>query len=392
MKRVNVLFVMPQMGMGGSERLVHSLVLKLDRNQFNPSVAWFFGREVLKEFADLNVPLHFVPKTRRFDFPAMLAIRRVVQGNKIDVVIAQHFMSAVYAYYACKIGGSTPLVFVAHSRWEIDELPLRWKIVGGYLLRRIVRCVGVARDVSRAIQNTFRTHSNTETIENGVELAAFKREQGASGMRASFGIGPEHVAIGIVANLKRVKNHMLLLEAFAQVAARCASVKLLIVGQGFAGDEDNTEAQLREFVSSNGLASKVTFLGYRTDIPDILRVLDIFCLTSLKEGLPISIVEAMAVGLPIVCTNVEGIRDVVSNDEDAILVELGDVAALTAALLDLVGDRQKRISFGEAGRAKATRKYALQRCIHEYEKLIHSIVVQACPSEVDESQPPDAKQ
>ncbi len=137
MRRVNILFVMPQMGMGGSERLVRNLVLKLDRDRFNPSVAWLHGNEVLQEFQDLQVPLHYVPKTKRVDFSTMLKLARIMETESIDVVNAQHFMPAIYAYYGCKLAAKKALVFTAHSRWEIEDTPLKWRVAGGYLLRHI---------------------------------------------------------------------------------------------------------------------------------------------------------------------------------------------------------------------------------------------------------------
>src|SRR6267378_2786976 len=117
MRRVNILFVMPQMGMGGSERLVHNLALRLDRSRFNPSVAWLFGDEVLQEFQDLKIPLHYVPKTKRVDFSAMQALQKIIECKEIDIVNAQHFMPAIYSYYGCKIAARKALVFTAHSRW-----------------------------------------------------------------------------------------------------------------------------------------------------------------------------------------------------------------------------------------------------------------------------------
>ena len=115
------------------------------------------------------------------------------------------------------------------------------------------------------------------------------------------------------------------------------------------------------------------FLGYRTDIAGLLQVMDIFCLTSLREGLPISLMEAMAAGLPVVGTNVQGIRDVITPNVDGILVELGDVTALKVALIGLIRDEQRRNNLGRAGHEKAVRKYSLQRCVREYEQLFLSL-------------------
>jgi len=370
MRRVNILFGIGEMGMGGSERLVHNLALRLDRGRFNPSVAWFIGREALKEFEDLQVPLHYVPKTKRVDFSAMRKFSRIIETECIDIVNTQHFMPTFYAYYGCKLASKKALVYTAHSRWEIEDIPLKWRVAGGYLLRRIDASVGVAPDVSRAIQSVFKTKaSRTVTIENGVDTDVFAPKKNATGLRAELGLTERDTVIGIVANLKEVKNHRFLLQAFAGVAEELDSVKLLIVGRGSMGESDNTEDDVRLFVNNHRLAARVLFLGYRTDIPELLQAMDIFCLTSLREGLPIGLIEAMATGLPVVGTNVEGIRDVITPNVDGILVELGDVAALKNALVGLVREQGWRDRLGRMGREKGVKKYSLQRCIAEYEQL-----------------------
>jgi glycosyltransferase involved in cell wall biosynthesis len=368
---------MLQMGMGGSERLVHDLALRLDRSRFNPSVAWFSGDEVLQEFASLQVPLHHVPKTQRIDFSAMRALQRIVETNKIDIVNAQHFMPAVYSYYACKMAGRKALIFTAHSRWEVEAISPKWRLAGGYLLRRMDASIGVAPDVSSAIQSVFNTRtSQTVTIENGVDTEVFGQRNDVHGLKANLGLGVHDIVLGSVANLTKVKNHLFLIQAFARVAEQFDNVKLLLVGRGFTGAHDNTEDDLRHFVSDRRLADKVSFLGYRPDIPELLQVMDVFCLTSLREGLPLGLVEAMAAGLPVVGTNVEGIRDVVTQGEDGVLVELGDVTALKDALIGLVQDERWRDKLGRGGREKAVRKYSIQRCVGEYERLFLSVCQQ----------------
>jgi glycosyltransferase involved in cell wall biosynthesis len=373
MRRVNILFVIGEMGMGGSERLVHSLALRLDRTRFNPSVAWLYGDEALKEFQDLQVPLHYVPKIKRVDFSAMRKLARIIESESIDVVNAQHFMPAIYAYYGCKLASKKALVFTAHSRWELEAIAWKWRVAGGYLLRRIDASVGVSSDVCSAIQSVFKTNgSQTVTIENGVDTDLFGQEKDVHDLRGSLGLTDRDVVIGIVGNLKNVKNHRLLLQAFAKVIEELDNVKLLIVGRGSMGESDDTEDDLRVFVKNRGLADRVSFLGYRTNISELLQVMDVFCLTSLREGLPISLMEAMAAGLPVVGTNVEGIRDVIMPNVDGILVELGDVTALQNALIGLARDQEWRHRLGRMGREKAVKKYSLQRCIAEYEHLFLS--------------------
>jgi len=377
MRRLNVLFVMPQMGMGGSERLVHSLVVRLDRSRFNPSVAWLSEDHVLEEFANLRVLLHRVPKTKRVDLSTMYRLATIIRSESIDVVNAQHFMPAIYAYYGCKVAEKRALVFTAHSRWEVEDASFRWKTIGGYLLRRLDATVGVTSEVSRAIQSVFRTKAfQTVTIESGVDTDQFGRENDVRELRDTLGLTHGDVVIGIVGNLKTVKNHLFLLQAFVKVAEELEEVKLLIVGRGFKGESDNTEADLRRFVNDHRLGEKVRFLGYRADVPDLLRVMDVFCATSLKEGLPIGVLEAMATGLPVVGTNVEGIRDAITPNVEGILIGLGDVTALKEALVRLLRDPILRQRLGAAGRGKVVARYSLQRCVREYERLF-SLVAKA---------------
>ena len=375
MSRLNILFVMVgTAGMGGSERLVHSLARRLDRTRFSPSVAWLDGSDAPQEFRDLQVPLYLVRKSKRLDFAAMRELARIVDRERIDVVNAQHFMPVVYAYYGCNLAARKPLVYTAHSRWEVEDMPLKWRLAGGYLLSRIGASVGVTADASAAIQRVFGlSASHVVTIENGVELDRFTMQREVRGLRASLGLAEGDVVIGSVANLKRVKNHLFLLQAFARVARENERVKLLIVGQGFKGEADNTDEELRRFVSASRLENRVLFLGYRTDIPELLKVMDIFCLTSLQEGLPIGLIEAMAAGLPVVGTNVQGIRDVIAPDVDGILLEPGDVPGLQGALTRLIGDPSRRLRLGHAGREKAERKYSLEVCVREYEQLFLSL-------------------
>jgi glycosyltransferase involved in cell wall biosynthesis len=176
-----------------------------------------------------------------------------------------------------------------------------------------------------------------------------------------------------------VKNHLFLLQAFAKVVEEYENVRLLVIGQGFSGDPDNTEDDLRSYVNNHGLAERVLFVGFRTDIAELLHVMDIFCLTSLREGLPTGLIEAMAAGLPVVGTNVEGIRDMITRNEDGILVELGDVMALKDALTRLISDPEWRHRLGRAGREKAVQKYSLQRCVREYEQLFLSLANASAP-------------
>ena len=376
--KINVLFIIMQMGMGGSERLVHNLVQKLDRKLFNPSVAWFFGDKILKEFQELKVPLYHVPKVKRIDFSAMEKVGRIIRDNNIHIVNAHHFMSLIYSYYGCKINNKAKLIYTEHSEWEIERVSFKWRIIGRYLLNRTDAAVGVSSAIAKQIENKYKTaDSKIITVQNGVDLNVFRNNGKKAKLREKMGIANDEKIIGIVANFKKVKNHIFLLRAFDELIKVINNVKLLLIGQGFEGDEENTESELRRFIVEKKLEKNIIFMGYRSDIPELLGIMDVFCLTSLKEGLPISLIEAMASGLPVVGTDVEGIRDVIIPDKNGILVEVGDVIGLRNALNTLIREEYLMKKYGEKSRNLARKIYSLDRCIKQYEDLFVATVESA---------------
>lgn len=367
-KRMKVLFVMLQMEMGGSERLVHNLARSLDRSRFDPSIAWFHGERILPEFLDLHIPLYHVPKVSRVDWQAMRTIGDIIRENKIHVVNAHHFMPLVYSFYGSKIKSRAKLLYTEHSEWELKRLAWKWKKAGGYLLNHADGAIGVSSAVSKQIRSAFNTH-NVTTILNGVDLTRLNTDDKEMLVKRALGIQKGDIVIGIVANLKKIKNHIFLLKTFYELAQDLKNVKLLLIGQGFQGDPDNSETEIRDFIDRNRLKDSVFLLGHRSDIPSILKLIDIFCLTSFKEGLPMSLIEAMAAGIPVVGSDVEGIRDVIIPNKNGFLVATGDITALKKTLFTLATDDRLRKTIGQEGRRLADKEYSLRRCVQQYETL-----------------------
>jgi len=365
---------MMQMAMGGSERLVHNIAANIDREIFNPSIAWFFGENVLPEFQQLEIPLYHLPKLRRVDFSTMQSLEEVVKKNDVHVVNAHHFMSMVYAYYGCKIKNHIKLIYTEHSRWEIERIPRRWEIIGRHLLKKTDGAVGVSPEVTLLMREKFKLDSSKAvTIQNGVDLFVFKNRKRLNFLRDELGISENDKVIGMVGNLKAVKNHLFLLRAFSKLLKNIDNVKLLLIGQAFRDEADCSEQDIINFIEKNGIENKVLMVGPRSDIPELLNIMDIFCLTSHKEGMPISLIEAMATSLPVVGTDVDGIRDVVRNGENGFVVPLDDTKELEKKLLTLLSDETLRKAMGNASETIAQQNYSLDKCLNQYEKLFHSV-------------------
>ena len=366
---------MMQMEMGGSERLVHNLALKVDRTLFRPSIAWFFGDRVLREFKDLGIPLYHIPKLKRFDFSTMQKLGTIIRENNIHIINAHHFMSMVYSFYGCKIKNDTKLIYTEHSKWEIEQIPWKWRKIGSYLLKHSDGAVGINSEVTKLMKNAFKLFpSKAITIMNGVNLKSFASNNKNSKLRTELGIAKNVKIIGMIANLKKIKNHIFLLKAFAELVKEYKNVKLLLIGQGFDGDKENSEAEIQHFINNQGLKNSVMLLGYRSDISSLLEIMDIFCLTSFKEGLPISLIEAMAAGLPVVGTDVEGIRNVIIHDKNGYLVPVDDKKSLKNSLLTLLQNESLRDKMGRESRVLAIQTYSLNSCINQYQDLFMSAI------------------
>ena len=371
--KINVLFVIGQMEMGGAERLVHHIAGHLDRKLFNPSIAWFSGEHVLDEFKQLGIPLYHVPKVKRVDWSAMRAIGNIVKTNDIHIINAHNFMPLVYSFYGAKLANRVKLTYTEHSVWEIDRITSLWRSIGRCILSLSDAAIGVSAAVASGIQSVFKTpDSKTLSIVNGIDLQPFSRQAGL-GLKEEIGISKGERAIGNVANFKRIKNHLLLLKGFNKVVQTYPNVKLLLIGDVFKGDEQVAK-ELEDYVRENGLQEKVVFLGYRSDIPELLSVMDVFCLTSYKEGLPISVMEAMAAGLPVVGTDVEGIRDVIIPGQFGLLVESGNADKLADALLLLLADEAMRHRMGQEAKRLACSRYSVDRVVTEYGDLFQRLV------------------
>lgn len=368
-QKINVLFVIVQLQMmGGSESLVLSLIKNIDRKRFNPSIAWFYGDVPLQEYVELDIPLYHIPKTRRLDLKTMYNLSEIIRKENIDVVNAHHFLSMIYTYYGSKIRNRRGLIYTEHSEWEIDSVSWKWKKIGGYFLRRLDRSIGVGANITGKLESEFGIPADkTLTINNGVDIDLFQENRKTSLSRKHLGVGSEDKVIGIVANFRKVKNHLFLLKAFNELSKNSDATKLMLVGKEPEGEPDNTLPEVLQFIENKKLSGRVHVLGYRSDVPELLKIMDVFCLTSFKEGLPIGLIEAMAVGLPVIGTDVEGIRDVISDGENGYLVDLSDSKGMVDAMTKLVSDEELRKRMGERSSVIARSKYALRHCVDKYQ-------------------------
>jgi glycosyltransferase involved in cell wall biosynthesis len=237
------------------------------------------------------------------------------------------------------------------------------------LLGRRDRVVGVGEAVRRAlIDNEGIPASRVKVIYNGVDLAPYRdplqdRASIRQRVREEFGIPESAILLAQVARLDDLKDHATALRAMARIVAAVPQAMLLIVGDG------PERTKIERLVGDLGLGHCVRLVGTRGDVPDILLAADLFLLSSKSEGIPLTVIEAMAAGLPVVSTDVGGVGEIVVAGETGLLVPAGDDAALAAAAIELLPDAARRARLGEQGYRRAMDKFDEVRMHHDYREL-----------------------
>ncbi len=272
-------------------------------------------------------------------------LRRLIRG--FDVVHAHSPLVAGVARLAARTipGGRRPLtVSTEHNVWGNFSPPTRAlnAVTAGLDERRWA----VSDEVRRSMWPRLR--DGTDVLVHGiVQSAGTPQPRTRERVRSELGVPDDAVLAITVANLRREKDYPNLLHACRVAIDQEQSMVLLAVGQGPLADE------VRDLHHRLGLGARVKLLGYRSDVPDLLAACDLFVLASAFEGLPVSIMEAMAAGLPVVATAVGGVPEAVMNGETGLLVAPGDPHGLAGALVRLARDPDLRVRMGASAKERS---------------------------------------
>jgi glycosyltransferase involved in cell wall biosynthesis len=262
---------------------------------------------------------------------------------------------------------STSLLHTVHNLAEREIEPrARW--IQRYALNHGVVPVAVAQEVAVSVERLYGVR-RCRVISNGIPTSLYACPQTPRReWRARQGFAEEDVLFVCVARFAPQKNHALLLKAFAQGPATDPRAHLVLVGEGIL------QEGLKEQAKNLGLANRVHFLGLRTDIPDVLGAMDAFVLSSDWEGNPLSVMEAMASGLPIVSTDAGGVPKLFKSGKEGFIVARGDAQALGRSMASLLRDQETRQSLGSAAARRAKQNFDVSTMVQAYEELYEKLV------------------
>ncbi len=333
-------------------------------------------------------PVHDVPFGRGFaPWPHARAYRRLaglIRRGSYQVAHVHTPVAAVLGRPAARRAGAALVLYTAHGFYFHDRMRPLLRRAHVALERWAQRYADFlftqsAEDQATAVAEGIAPAERTLAIGNGVDLARFRpdRLDGAERdqVRRELNLGPGPV-VTMMGRLVAEKGYFELIEAWATVNQRRPAARALLIGGALASDRENAEPGLRRRVAELGLGESVIFAGLRPDVPQLLGASDLFVLPSWREGMPRSIIEAMACGLPVIASDIRGCREEVRHDETGLLIPPKDPASLARAMLTLLEDEGRRKAMGRAARARAEAEFDERRVIERqrqvYERFLRA--------------------
>ena len=306
------------------------------------------------------------------DLQAFFSLWRLMLQERPDIVHTHTSKTGILGRWAAKMAGVPIIVHTPHGHvfyGHFGPLVSRFFLAIERLMASITDRMVALSEGERTDYIRFSVSSPDKivTIHSGVEIDRYmKAEVNVEEKRRSLGLNPNGLVVGTVGWLLPIKGPIHLLNAMAHIWRNHPEIRLVFVGKG------ELEGKLRAEASRMGVSERVTFLGWRDDIPEIMQILDIFVLPSLNEGMGRVLVEAMAAGRPVVASKVGGIPDLVEHKKNGFLVGPGDVNGTSLAIKRLLIDREMRDEMGRMGRAMA-QNFTVKGMVEKIDALYSSL-------------------
>jgi glycosyltransferase involved in cell wall biosynthesis len=303
-----------------------------------------------------------IPCAGRVDRKAISRIRALTLEIGAEIVHCHGYKADIYAYLALRKHG-IPLVSTCHNWLDTDPSVYVFGVLDRIVLRRFAVVIAVSDAVRQRLRSSGVRPNRIEFIRNGIDTAPF-----ASTPRTSAPGNRRPLVVGLVGRLAWEKGIDVFIEAAGRALSDMPQARFTVVGEG------PDRAKLQALIDTLGVASSVSLMGRREDMPVVYGSFDIMVSSSRQEGLPIAILEGMASGLPLIATTVGEVPSVVRDGETGILLPPSDTQALSSAMVDLLRDSEKCRRLGSAARQLVESEYSAARMGNEYLSLYRNAI------------------
>jgi glycosyltransferase involved in cell wall biosynthesis len=363
-RRLKVEMVLPELRVGGMEVMAARLTRSLSRRGHDVGITCIVEGGPLAD--QLRGDGYRVTVVRAPGLLTNIRAPRLEQWLR-DVepdIVHTHSGAWLKAVRAARRGAVRCVIHTEHGLYD----PEPW--YGGALRRRAARYTDCVVAVSNPLRAMLTRKDGLEpdqvrVIPNGVDINRFAPAARTGDLHRRLGIDDSRMLIAAVGRLAPVKNHAMLLHAFALLRTRHANAALVIIGEG------TCRAALQERISSHGLTGHAFLLGEAPDVAKLYRDLDLFVLSSKHEGMPMSVLEAMASGVPVVATSVGGIPDLLAHGRLGWLAPSDDAVALGEVMHAAIEDVDRRRSVALDARSEIVERYSEDTMLEAYERLYY---------------------
>lgn len=382
MRKLKILQVVTST-IGGAGMHVYYLSRYLDRQQFETAVAFTPGQHLDYLFYDAAIPVLPLHMGRNVNLRGMWhdgrMLYRYCREEAIDIVHTHNTLAGLIGRLAARAAGVPVVIHMLHTFAAHPYTPFPQKQIYqsiDRLWRPLTTCyiAGSHYIRDKAVRQKIAPPDAIQTIHNAVDETAFRDVPVTPAhrltRRQALDLPADSLVIGFIGRLEAQKAPQVLLDALAQVVCQVPNVHLLLVGDGPLRPSLHSQSARLQ------LQDQVHFLGWRADIPELLSIMDIFCLPSWWEAFGIVFAEASLMGVPIVATRVEGIPEVVLDGQTGLLVPPGQPEPIAQALLTLLQDPNQRQQMGENGRLHAQTHFTLPPMIHAHQALYLRLMTQ----------------
>ena len=363
-----MLWLAKGLGKGGMEQLLLNHARAGDRTAFFYRAAYLVDRSysVVEDLRSEGVSVRRLGNGRTADPRWIRDLLAELREGEVDILHVHSPLPGAIARVVVAVNRRrVKIVVTEHNRWDRYARLTRWVNQATFGLN------DAALAVSADCRSTMspKGQARVRVLEHGIDAdVVLKSLDQRQRVREHLGISADAIVVGTVANLREQKNYPLMLATAKRALAEHPDVVFLAVGQG------PLESSLNLLHVELGLGDRFRFLGFRSDASDVMAALDVFMLSSHHEGLPVALMEAMTLGLPIVSTAVGGIPEMVTDDHEGRLVADGSERELTQALIEVIEDADLRARYGEQSRATALERFSAAAATAEVEAIYREVL------------------
>lgn len=350
---IKVLEVIRQGKIGGGESHLLDLIYFFNKKEIKPICLSFTDGEMINRLTQMGVKCHVIDTDKPFDISIQSKIIKLIKEEGIELIHAHGSRAASNIIYPVR-KLNLPFIYTVHGWSFHDDQPFIIKKIRSWSERLICHFANQVICVSQSNKDTGQAAfglKHARVIENGVNLDRFNPHTQYKSLREEFGFSQSDFVIGFIARCTKQKNPIVFLESLIEAHHINSSIKGIFIGEG------EMDPEVDDFIKKHHMNDYLFRSQFRTDVPELLHTIDVYCLPSLWEGLSIALLEAMAMEKAIVATPTDGTCELIQNKKNGLIIPFNNVQSLTDAMVSLAESPEKCKQYGISARSLVENKF-----------------------------------